>query len=398
MKGLPGRMALICGVAICLLAGCTLVNAPALRSGAVLPTRVPVTAGPSPTLLAIAAAVETATPEPTLPPTRPPLSPVPPTGMPSPLPTVPSAPTNTPLPLPTMPPAPTVTPLPTEPPTQAATATDTPSPTWTASPTATRTLPPTVTRTPLPTIAPTPIGPQQIAYGDVATGSISNVQPERIFTFAGNRGDVITIRLERQSGDLDTVLALLDSAGHELAMNDDAPGPVPSDSRIEQFRLPASGMYTIVATRFQRGAGTTSGEFMLTLRRIEMPVGATPTPAGPQRIAYGQTVVGVINDSSPVVAYTFSGQQGEVVRISLARLNPADSLDPYLRLMDTAGHELAANDDAPSPADPTTTNAQISGFRLPATGEYVILATRFQETRGTTSGTFALTLLLESRE
>lgn len=390
MKGLPGRMALIYGAAVCLLAGCTLVNAPALGGGAVLPTRVPVTAGPSPTPLAIAAPADTATPEPTLPPTRPPLSPVPPTGLPSPLPTMPPVPSNTPLPLPTMPPAPTVTPLPTEPPTQAVTATDTPSPTWTASPTA--------TRTPLPTASPSPIGPQAIAYGDVATGSISNVQPERIFTFAGNRGDVITIRLERQSGDLDTVLALLDSAGHELAMNDDAPGPVPSDSRIEQFRLPASGVYTIVATRFQRSAGTTSGEFMLTLRRIEMPVGATLTPVGPQRITYGQTVVGVINDSSPVVAYAFSGQQGEVVRISLARLNPADSLDPYLRLMDVAGHELAANDDAPSPADPTTTNAQISGFRLPASGEYVILATRFQQAQGTTSGTYVLTLLLESRE
>ncbi|NPV67484.1 MAG: hypothetical protein HPY64_10100 [Anaerolineae bacterium] len=390
MKGLPGRMALIYGGAVCLLAGCTLVNAPALRSGAMLPTRVPVTAGPSPTLLATVVPAETATLEPTLPPTRPPLSPVPPASTPSPLPTMPPVPTNTPLPLPTIPPALTAIPLPTEPPTQAVTPTDTPSPTWTASPTA--------TPMPLPTAIPTLIGPQAIAYGDVMTGIISDVQPERIFTFTGGRGDVITIRLERQSGDLDTILVLLDSAGHELAMNDDAPGPVPSDSRIEQLRLPASGVYTIVATRFQRGAGTTSGEFLLTLRRIEMPIGATPTSAGPQRIAYAQTVVGAINNSSPVVAYTFSGQQGDVVRISLTRLNPADSLDPYLRLMDVAGHELAANDDAPSPADPTTTNAQISGFRLPASGEYIILATRFQETQGMTSGAYALTLLLESRE
>ncbi len=395
MRRLAGRMALACSLAGCLLAACTLVASPAARSGAVLPTRIPVTAGPSPTLLETALPVETATLTPLPLPTMPPASPLP-TGTLLPRPTVSPVPTEAPadtLPLTVAPAttvAPTFTPEPTAIPATTVAPTDTSSPTWTSSPTA--------TRTPVPTATQTPIGPQAIAYGEERSGMISDAQPEHLYTFAGNRGDVVTIRLERQSGDLDTMLALLNSAGHELAANDDAAGPVPSDSRIEQFRLPASDTYTIVATRFQHGAGTTSGEFRLTLQRAGVPATATPGPAGPQRIAYGQTVTGVITDGRPAVAYVFSGEQGDVVRIRLARLNPAESLDPYLQLMDIAGHELAANDDAPSPADPATTNAQISGYRLPATGDYIILATRFQQAQGTTSGAYALTLLLESRE
>jgi len=377
MKRLPGRMAPVYGLAVCLLAACTLVAAPAPRSGAVLPTRIPITPGPSPTPLVTPVPVDTAR------------------FTPLPLPTMPPAPTAAPID--TLPPTalpvtavPIVTPLPTVAPATTVAPTDTPSLTWTVPPTATATLTPAATQP--------PAGPHPIAYGVTVSGAISDAQPESHYTFTGHLGEEITIRLERRSGDLDTVLALEDAAGHELAANDDASGPVPSDSRIERFRLPATGAYTIIATRFQRAAGTTGGDFRLTLELAGVSPAASPTLPGPQWIAYGQTISGVITDEQPVVAYHFSGEQGDVVRISLARLSPVENLDPYLQLMDAAGRQLAANDDAPSPGAPDTINAQISGFRLPATGDYLILASRFQQAQGATRGAYVLTLLLESQE
>ena len=76
------------------------------------------------------------------------------------------------------------------------------------------------------------------------------------FTFQGAEGDIVSIEME--SDYFDTVLRLLDPSGAEIAYNDDA-----GDSFGSQIvmRLPSSGEYTVVATRWYWGAG----DFMLLL-------------------------------------------------------------------------------------------------------------------------------------
>jgi len=117
-------------------------------------------------------------------------------------------------------------------------------------------------------VAPPPGGPR-LAYGVTATGTISDAQPAVRFTFDGVRDDLVTIRMHRRSGNLDSLLILLNPAGEQMAFNDDAPDAGETrDARINRFRLPASGTYTIVATRFEGQAGSTSGDFEVVLERV----------------------------------------------------------------------------------------------------------------------------------
>jgi hypothetical protein len=321
------------------LAGC---DSLAPRAAAVLPTRLPPTAGPSPTALL--------------------------------------------LPTPAVFPSPTVTEVLA--PTSTATLTSTLEPTSTPTSIAASSSP-GVTLVPILT----PFS-GSLSYGEPVQGTISNEAPAYRFTFRGQAGDVVTLSLSRQSGDLDAYLALEDPRGLELAANDDARNAAsPTDARIEHLRLPVSGVYTVVATRFQREQGTSGGAFELSLERSESII----VPETRLPIAYGEVRGGVIGSGTPRVEYVFSGRGGDVITVGLRRLEPGDNLDPYLILLDMTGRQLAFNDDAPEPGDPQSTNARIDGFILPADGEYRIVATRFLEVDGSTQGAYELHLTREGQ-
>ena len=202
----------------------------------------------------------------------------------------------------------------------------------------------------------------------------------------------MTLTLSQQSGDLDTLLILRDADGVQLALNDDGPDVAhETDSRIERFRLPASGLYIVIATRFQEAEGTSSGTFTLQLERAEALPEPTAAPARPT-IAYGETVQGTIDAATPRLEYEFFGVVGDVVDIHLQRANPDEDLDTVLFLLDANGNQLANNDDAPAGTSPATTDSIITGYRLPESATYTIVATRFQEEQGETSGAFSLSL------
>ncbi len=231
-----------------------------------------------------------------------------------------------------------------------------------------------------------------LIYGDRITGILDDAHPVRDFGFFGGQGDRVSFRLNRLRGDLDTYLELLDLNGAVLAQNDDAAGGnTATDSHIDQFELEASGVYVVRASRFQAALGTTQGEFELIIARIEPAVLSTPA-GGRTPIAYGSTVQGVIDDTTPRVEYEFEGQAGQAINIVLQRQNPAETLDTYLYLFDASGNQLASNDDAVGGV--LATDSAILGFRLPESGMYTIVATRFQEAQGSSSGAFALHLEL----
>ncbi len=253
-----------------------------------------------------------------------------------------------------------------------------------------RGTPVTATPTPAVTAAASPTRPPlAIAYGVTVTGAISDAQFEVRYTFDGGRGDAVTITLRRTSGDLDPYLILLNAAGNEVATNDDAEdGTGTLDSRINNLPLPAAGTYTIVATRFQRQAGSSAGEFELTLERGRR-TGNTPiAPPSGQRLTYGATATGTISDARPAVRFTFDGGRDDLVTISMHRRS--GDLDSLLVLLNPAGDQVAFNDDAPDAGE--TRDARINRFRLPADGTYTIVATRFEGQAGSTSGDFEVVL------
>jgi pre-peptidase len=93
--------------------------------------------------------------------------------------------------------------------------------------------------------------------------------------------------------------------------------------------------------------------------------------------------------------YVFEGRAGQVVTISLEAL-AGGTLDANLFLLSAAGVTLRNNDDADptqvSGVDGRTLDSLISGFILPADGQYLIVASRFGTLFGGTIGAYQLTI------
>ena len=121
--------------------------------------------------------------------------------------------------------------------------------------------------------APTATAPATISeaapinYGDSLDGFIGGSSAGGRYTFTAAAGDVITIEMTRESGDLDALLILLDGSGDLVELNDDVPSAETRDAIIE-ITIPADGEYTIIATRYQEEIGLTEGDYTLTLDKI----------------------------------------------------------------------------------------------------------------------------------
>lgn len=83
----------------------------------------------------------------------------------------------------------------------------------------------------------------------------------QIYTFEGEAGEEVTIRMEADDATLDPYLELRDADGDLLAEDDDSGGDL--DAEIDDFELPEDGVYTIVVRTF---AGEGGGDYTLSLR------------------------------------------------------------------------------------------------------------------------------------
>lgn len=103
-------------------------------------------------------------------------------------------------------------------------------------------------------------------------------------------------------------------------------------------------------------------------------------------IGYGETVTGQITALYYEALYSFTGQAGDVITITMTATS--HTLDAYLALyaMPDSLTPLAEDDDGGG-----NTNAQIV-YRLNYTGSYIIAATRFGGAAGDTAGDYTLTL------
>jgi hypothetical protein len=203
------------------------------------------------------------------------------------------------------------------------------------------------------------------------------------YTFNGQTGDVIEIRMTRGAGsELDPLLILLGPNGQEVARDDDGGGS--RNAYIRSLTLPASGVYTIVATKF----GTAGGDFTLTLTLVTAG-SAGPTPqGGGSTLTFGSPVTGSISASSPEVRYTFSAQAGQVIGVQMSKTS--ENLDTLLILYDANGQEIARNDDD---ALGKLYDSYLRDITIPAAGTYTVVATRFQQGQGNTTGNYELTLV-----
>jgi len=101
-------------------------------------------------------------------------------------------------------------------------------------------------------------------------------------------------------------------------------------------------------------------------------------------IVYGEVVSGVITSKAYFELWTFTGTRGDRVQILM---EGDGALDPYLGLIYTPTEEVIAEDDDSG----GNSNAYLN-VTLPETGEYLIVATRYDLDTGTSTGMYTLSL------
>lgn len=185
------------------------------------------------------------------------------------------------------------------------------------------------------------------------------------YVFEGNVDNIVNVDLLRISGSLDPYLILLDSGLNELATNDDIVDGVQRDSRIDGFRLPADGLYYIVATRFEREAGTTIGRYRLTLRQAGSAFDGVAAEV--VRIGFNQSVGGALDEFLIERSYAFYGEAGQIMTAVVSRTD--GDLSPTLKLLDAEGNTVLE-------AEAGSANAVLPRFELPSAGVYTLVVSR----------------------
>ncbi len=202
-----------------------------------------------------------------------------------------------------------------------------------------------------------------IDFGEVVEDVISDDDGDE-WTFIGQAGDIVTIAL---TGDgLDTLLELYGPEGDFVAGDDDS-GPDLS-SYMENFRLPDTGQYTILALGYQgeRGYYTLSLDY-----------GDPPEARG--GLDLGTTINDALLTTSGAT-WTFDAPAPMTVSVYLQ----SRDFNPALDLLDSAG-ELVASDNDSGPGN----SALLQSIALPQAGAYTLLVA----TVDGFGGDYTLTLL-----
>jgi len=105
-----------------------------------------------------------------------------------------------------------------------------------------------------------------IAYGGTVSGSITGQQHFQIYSFEGQEGDIVSIRMNQTGGTLDPAVYLISPEGIQIDYNDDvAPGGENRNSAITEKTLAFTGTYYIIATHYGLNLGGTQGTYTLAL-------------------------------------------------------------------------------------------------------------------------------------
>ncbi len=234
--------------------------------------------------------------------------------------------------------------------------------------------------------------------GVVVRNTIDNANWGWSYAIDAVAGREYVVRMESDgSGDLDCLLALVDSSETILLQDDDGGGERNSQM---VFTLPAAGRYYIVATRYNTDTGQTTGGFRLSFTAgATGPAGAiTTTTSGDipvlggsvddpwtaaALLTPGMVVRNTIDAANWAWSYAIDGQAGQTISVRMESDGSGD-LDCFLALVDDNETILSQDDDSGG-----GTNSLLT-YTLPSAGRYYLVATRYNADTGQTSGGFVL--------
>jgi hypothetical protein len=232
-------------------------------------------------------------------------------------------------------------------------------------------------------ITPPPtLPPNTLTFGEPMTGTITNDIYQQRYVIQAKAGMSLTVTAEAAEGStLDPLIGVTDSDNNVLGVNDDSAQGIANASL--NVTIPKDGLYNIVVTRAQEAAGTTTGDFVLTVNVVNTQPDLLP-------IRYGGIVNAEITNEQFLYYYTFSGKVGDIISIKMNTI-PGNDLDPVLYLYDYSTGQpvlLTGNNDSAAGSQ----DAAVDGYTLPNTGIYLIAATRLDAANGKTTGSFVLSL------
>ncbi len=103
-------------------------------------------------------------------------------------------------------------------------------------------------------------------------------------------------------------------------------------------------------------------------------------------VTLDQPITGSIDNQHPALLYSFDASAGNIIDVSLSA--QSSSLDTFLMVLDPKGREVARDDDL----DDSHHDSAIRGLALEDSGTYVIVATRYAQDFGSTTGAFELSI------
>ncbi len=221
-------------------------------------------------------------------------------------------------------------------------------------------------------------GGEAISYGAPVSGEITNEAPELLYTFQGSAGDTIIITMTASQPGLDSFLELRGPDGQTLVADDDSGGNL--NSLIGPYALPADGTYTVVATRFMRQQGSSSGPFTLLVDQASM------TP-----ISVNEATTVELSDSQPVAFFSYANMGRQV--FSLSAQGQGGEAGFVVSVRDTAGSIVNQVYGAPDGS------ALLDPLVLSQEGTYTLAVTRQQQGPPTPEvGSVRLTMTLRMVE
>jgi hypothetical protein len=104
---------------------------------------------------------------------------------------------------------------------------------------------------------------QPITRNATVTGSVTQVNFFRVFSYEAAANEVVTARATALNGSLDTLLQVADANGNLVAVNDDSNNS--KNSEILGLRFGNAGTYFFIVTRYGKEVGGTEGDFRFEL-------------------------------------------------------------------------------------------------------------------------------------
>ncbi|MCZ7545787.1 MAG: pre-peptidase C-terminal domain-containing protein [Anaerolineae bacterium] len=228
-----------------------------------------------------------------------------------------------------------------------------------------------------------PLTAQPITCGDQFEDSLEEEDWLDLWSFAGQEGAQVTIRMDRSSGSsLRPALILVAPDGAVVAEHN----PNSYYALLNNVTLPQSGIYTVWATRYGQAAGSTTGGYRLGL--------ACQNTAS---LICGKTQSGRITNTDYYDYWEFTANAGDYISITMYPDPSTPALDPYLELYrssDLTSYLVYDDDEGDGIA------AAID-YLIPESGSYTIRARRYGSSggaSGSTEGEYQITLTCHQPE